>query len=196
MTAPTYAYVEYEDGGKAIVSVSLIKDYQPNDVNDLACNKQVYWRQSGKGYEGEEGFYSGNVMVLGWDKADLIARMTKQHRPVPMDVFEETGQAYRHRQKPTLQDATTKEKRRRTEAAKKLSMGRIFRKKMGQGSDSGSDDEELVPRKHLKKAESKILALQNKLRISEQQRLEERQRNVKLQDLLEERLSKQCFICK
>lgn len=76
-------------------------------------------------------------------------------------------------------------------------MGRIFRKKMGQGSEySGSDDEELVPRKHLKKAESKILALQNKLRISEQQRLEERQRNVKLQDLLEERLSKQCFICK
>ncbi|XP_049517027.1 uncharacterized protein LOC125942828 [Dermacentor silvarum] len=68
-------------------------------------------------------------------------------------------------------------------------MGRIFRKKMGQGSDSGSDDEELVPRKHLKKAESKILALQNKLRISEQQRLEERQRNVKLQDLLEERLN-------
>lgn len=72
MTAPTYAYVEYEDGGKAIVSVSLIKDYQPNDVNDLACNKQVYWRQSGKGYEGEEGFYSGNVMVLGCEYKSIF----------------------------------------------------------------------------------------------------------------------------
>lgn len=79
---------------------------------------------------------------------------------------------------------------------KKLRMGRIFQKIMGKGSDSGSDDDELVPRKLLKKAESTILALQSKLRTSEQRRFEEWQQNMKLQNLLEERLSKQCFICK
>nr|XP_054923077.1 uncharacterized protein LOC129382873 [Dermacentor andersoni] len=41
----------------------------------------------------------------------------------------------------------------------------------------------------LKKAENEIAGLKNKLRISEQQRIEERQQNQKLHSLLEERMN-------
>ncbi|XP_075549781.1 uncharacterized protein LOC142583270 [Dermacentor variabilis] len=189
MSAPTHAYVEYEDGGKAIVSVSLIKDYSPNDINDLACNKRIYWRESGKGFEGDEGYYSGNIMVLGCGKADLIFRLSKQHKPVPMDVFEESSERYRHKQKPALKDVPTKEKRRRLETAKKSRMQKILQKKSAAGDTDSSSEDELVPRKMLKKAENEIAALKNKLRISEQQRIEERQQNQKLHSLLEERMN-------
>ncbi|XP_065308832.1 BEN domain-containing protein 5-like [Dermacentor albipictus] len=189
MSAPTHAYVEYEDGGKAIVSVSLIKDYSPNDFNDLACNKRIYWRDRGKGFEGEEGYYSGNVMVLGCGKADLIARMLKQHKPVPMDVFEQSSERHRHKPKPALKDVPTKEKRRRLESAKKSRMQKILEKKSAAGDTDSSSEDELVPRKMLKKAENEIAGLKNKLRICEQQRIEERQQNEKRHSLLEERMN-------
>ncbi|XP_072140736.1 uncharacterized protein [Dermacentor andersoni] len=189
MSAPTHAYVEYQDGGKAIVSVSLIKDFSPNDMNDLACNKRIYWKDHRKGFEGEEGYYSGNIMVLGCGKADLIARMSKQHKPVRMDVFEQSSERHRHMQKPALKDVPTKEKRRRLESAKKSRMQKILEKKSAAGDTDSSSEDDLVPRKMLKKAENEIAGLKNKLRISEQQRIEERQQNQKLHSLLEERMN-------
>ncbi|XP_077519105.1 uncharacterized protein LOC144129082 [Amblyomma americanum] len=64
-TAPTYAYVVYKDGGKAIVAISLIKDCALSDVNDVQKNKKVYWRSEVSGREAEEGYYDGDVVVLG-----------------------------------------------------------------------------------------------------------------------------------
>ncbi|XP_072145657.1 uncharacterized protein [Dermacentor andersoni] len=115
--------------------------------------------------------------------------MSKQHKPVPMDVFEQSSERHRHKQKPALKDVPTKEKRRRLESAKKSRMQKILQKKSAAGDTDSSSDDDLVPRKMLKKAENEIAGLKNKLRISEQQRIEERQQNQKLHSLLEERMN-------
>ncbi|KAH7939826.1 hypothetical protein HPB52_017962 [Rhipicephalus sanguineus] len=62
---PTHAYVEYKDGDKAIVAVSLIKRYSPNDVTELANNKLVCWRKSRKGYVADR-YIRGDVLTLGF----------------------------------------------------------------------------------------------------------------------------------
>lgn len=59
---PTYAYVEYKDGGRAIVAVSLIRDFEPASVEDVAHNKKVYWRSE---VRQEEGYYHGDIVLLG-----------------------------------------------------------------------------------------------------------------------------------
>ncbi|XP_077548055.1 uncharacterized protein LOC144160745 [Haemaphysalis longicornis] len=82
---PTYAYVEYKDGGRAIVAVSLIKDFEPATLEDTAQNKRVYWRSE---VRQEEGFYPGDIVLLGLNKADLVTRMRKGHKPVPDAIFD------------------------------------------------------------------------------------------------------------
>lgn len=44
MPPPTLAYVVYKDGASAVVHVSLVKDFEPATVSDVAKNKKVYWR--------------------------------------------------------------------------------------------------------------------------------------------------------
>ncbi|XP_070382461.1 uncharacterized protein [Dermacentor albipictus] len=68
-------------------------------------------------------------------------------------------------------------------------MQKILEKKSAAGDTDSSSEDELVPRKMLKKAENEIAGLKNKLRICEQQRIEERQQNEKRHSLLEERMN-------
>ncbi|KAK8763281.1 hypothetical protein V5799_034112 [Amblyomma americanum] len=63
---PLLAYVLYKDGEKAVVPVSLIKDYCPKstkDTKDLAKNKLVYWRNK-DAPDGGEDFYPGDIEEL------------------------------------------------------------------------------------------------------------------------------------
>lgn len=66
MSAPTFAYVRYKDGGKALVPVGLIKNFSPEGLEDLAKGKKVYWKslapEDGKR---EEGYYEGDILMLG-----------------------------------------------------------------------------------------------------------------------------------
>lgn len=64
-STPTFAYVVYKDGGKAILHVSLIKDYHPSSLGDLAKNKSAYWCSQGEKGSRDEGFYDANVLELG-----------------------------------------------------------------------------------------------------------------------------------
>lgn len=61
-TVPTVAYVGYKDGHKAIVAVSLIKNYAPSSLTDLQKDKDAYWRSRGSE---DEGFYPADVLELG-----------------------------------------------------------------------------------------------------------------------------------
>lgn len=63
---PSYAYVVYKDGAKAVVAVTLIKDFRPASVKETARDKMVYWRkQDASDDENEEGFYPADVEELG-----------------------------------------------------------------------------------------------------------------------------------
>lgn len=55
--------------------------------------------------------------------------------------------------------------------------------------ESDSDDDELVPKKLLRKANARVQDLEEKLRTSESRRLEEVKKNKRLQECLEERTS-------
>ncbi|KAH7943602.1 hypothetical protein HPB52_009419 [Rhipicephalus sanguineus] len=76
-STPTYAYVKYHDGAKAIVHVSLIKKYSPSSVDDLAKKKMVYWcsTSSQEAKHSDEDFYMADVVELGLTKGDLIRRL-------------------------------------------------------------------------------------------------------------------------
>lgn len=69
MTSPTYAYVRYRDGAKALVPVGLIKNFSPEGLEDLAKDRKVYWRSlapaDGNREDQEEGYYDGDVLMLG-----------------------------------------------------------------------------------------------------------------------------------
>lgn len=64
MSSPTHAYVRYKDGGRAIVAVSLIKDYAPTSVSDLETDKEVYYRSVHDDVVLED-HYPGDVVLLG-----------------------------------------------------------------------------------------------------------------------------------
>lgn len=181
---PTHAYVEYKDGDKAIVSVRLIKYYSPKDVDDLARNKLVYWRKSSKGYMSED-YYRGDIVMLGCGKDELIARMVEQGKAVPKNVFEERSKAFRSR-KLTLQDVEGRP--RQSGVLKKPAAGRVWGRKRKKGLDSESQAKKPFAPKRSQQAEVTNAELQERLRISEERLNEERQHNIKLQKLLEQRI--------
>ncbi|XP_075728619.1 uncharacterized protein LOC119164588 isoform X3 [Rhipicephalus microplus] len=182
---PTHAYVQYKDGDSAIVSVGLIKHYSPDDVTDLASNKLVCWRKNRKGYL-SESYFRGDILTLGCGIDDLVARMRKQGGTVPEQVFEESYQGTRLK-KSTLQE--TKQVRHHSKVLKKYGKGKILGKRRREDSDSETDEEdELVPRRRLQEAEDEIAELEGRLRVSRERLHEERQRNIKLQNLLEHKI--------
>lgn len=85
-TVPTVAYVGYKDGHKAIVAVSLIKNYAPSSLTDLQKDKDAYWRSRGSE---DEGFYPADVLELGVTQTDLVKRLAKRRIPVPDSIFED-----------------------------------------------------------------------------------------------------------
>ncbi|KAH8009866.1 hypothetical protein HPB51_020658 [Rhipicephalus microplus] len=62
--APKVAYVVYDDGYRAIVSVKLIKDFKPASVADCQKHKEIYWKTNEAGHV-DEGYYRGDVVLLG-----------------------------------------------------------------------------------------------------------------------------------
>lgn len=184
---PTHAYVEYKDGDKAIVAVSLIKRYSPNDVTELANNKLVCWRKSRKGYVVER-YIRGDVLTLGYGIDDLVARMLKQGKIVPKKVVEESGQGIRLK-KSTLQGA--KQRLHHSKVPKKPATSKISGKRCREDLDSETEEEEeeeQVPRRLLQEAENKIAELEERLQVSEERLHEEWQQNIKLQNLLEQKM--------
>ncbi|XP_049274320.1 uncharacterized protein LOC119402392 [Rhipicephalus sanguineus] len=183
---PTHAYVEYKDGDKAIVAVSLIKRYSPNDVTELANNKLVCWRKSRKGYVADR-YIRGDVLTLGYGIDDLVARMLKQGKIVPKKVLEDSSQGIRLK-KSTLQGA--KQRQHHSKVPKKPATSKISGKRCREDLDSETEEEEeeQVPRRLLQEAENKIAELEERLRVSEERLHEERQQNIKLQNLLEQKM--------
>lgn len=55
--------------------------------------------------------------------------------------------------------------------------------------ESDSDDDEVVPKKLLRKANARVRELEEKLKISESRRLEEVKQNRRLQECLEKKTS-------
>ncbi|KAL1466931.1 hypothetical protein MTO96_000531 [Rhipicephalus appendiculatus] len=64
---PTYAYVKYHDGAKAIVHISLIKQFAPSSVDELSKRKMVYWgtKTSQRAKYDDEDFYMADIAELG-----------------------------------------------------------------------------------------------------------------------------------
>ncbi|XP_064475426.1 uncharacterized protein LOC135389292 [Ornithodoros turicata] len=201
---PKFAYVVYKDGGKAIVSTTLIKKYAPSDVNDLAKNKFIYW-ETADGDESTENYYPGDVVLLGVSKNDLVQRMTKKKIPVPDNVFEDEKEAAQVQKadKEVIQFNISqiengllgslhfrrKKKKKRAAATRKRKMTDLF-----SGEEESSGDE-LVERRKLREERERNKELRKKVRHvqakldaieARYERLEAR--NEKLQDLLEIRL--------
>ncbi|KAH7976922.1 hypothetical protein HPB52_021499 [Rhipicephalus sanguineus] len=86
---PKVAYVVYNDGYRAIVDVKRIKDFSPRTVTDVAKNKKVYWKTEAGG-KIEEDFFPGEVVLLGANFNDLVAKMAKKRWAVPDNIFYET----------------------------------------------------------------------------------------------------------
>ncbi|KAL3257040.1 hypothetical protein MRX96_046547 [Rhipicephalus microplus] len=179
---PTHAYVQYKDGDSAIVSVSLIKHYSPDDVIDLASNKVVCWRKNRKGYL-SESYFRGDILTLGCGMDNLVSRKLRQGRIVPEQVFEESCQGTRLK-KSTLQD--TKQICHHSKLLKKPGKGKILGKRRREDLDSGTDEEdELVPCRRFQEAKGEIAELEGRLRVSRERLHKQRQRDIKLHILLD-----------
>ncbi|XP_077523168.1 uncharacterized protein LOC144134040 [Amblyomma americanum] len=71
---PLLAYVLYKDGEKAVVPVSLIKDYCPKSTKDLAKNKLVYWRDKDAPDGGDEDYYPGDIEELAGELQEHLKK--------------------------------------------------------------------------------------------------------------------------
>ncbi|KAL1485977.1 hypothetical protein MTO96_031610 [Rhipicephalus appendiculatus] len=100
LAAPKVAYVVYHDGYRAIVSVKLIKNFEPVTVADCHKNQDIYWKNNVDGGV-EEGYYRGGVILLGATFSDLVQKMGKKPISVPDSVFYDAA---------TEEDVTTKTK--------------------------------------------------------------------------------------
>ncbi|XP_077563148.1 uncharacterized protein LOC144178871 [Haemaphysalis longicornis] len=182
MPAPTYAYVRYHDGAKALVPVGLIKKFSPEGLEDLAKDRKVYWRSlapaDGSREDREEGYYDGDVLMLGATRPDLILRMTKKKIAVPDVIFDPPAQEVsappKQKEKPRK---ANQEKKKRVLAARAHKQRCILKKRKRPESSDNTDDDELVERRALNTAQKRI-------RLLEDQLLEERGCNRRLQELV------------
>ncbi|KAH7940609.1 hypothetical protein HPB49_002478 [Dermacentor silvarum] len=134
-STPKVAYVVYKDGYRAIVDIHLVKDFQPLTLEDSAKNKEIYWKCDVDG-DIEEGYYRGDVVLLGASVSDLIHRMTKKRLAVPDSIFCSASS----------EDCNT----RRTPKKKKRKRAATGESKK-RSSSRESSDEELVERRLLRK---------------------------------------------
>ncbi|KAH9367160.1 hypothetical protein HPB48_006511 [Haemaphysalis longicornis] len=170
-TVPTVAYVGYKDGHKAIVAVSLIKNYAPSSLTDLQKDKDAYWRSRGSE---DEGFYPADVLELGVTQTDLVKRLAKRRIPVPDSIFEDGVSATEVMKKAvSAKDAAAK-----VRAANKKKMQRLKQ----HSTSSSSDDDSVVPRAVLLDEQRKSSVLKRKLTTLRQEYHELQVRYNSLQD--------------
>ncbi|XP_077523027.1 uncharacterized protein LOC144133807 [Amblyomma americanum] len=166
--APSYAYVKYFDGAKAIVHLSLIREYTPSSLSDLAKKKDVYW---GGGKEEEEGFYSAQVMELGVTKADLIRRLARRKIPVPDFDFEESEPVATVSQENAV---SAKDAANNVKTAK--------RQKLQELMDGSSSDDDVLPKKLLEERR-KNATLLRRLKQVRKEKAELQARHDRVEDI-------------
>ncbi|XP_077507914.1 uncharacterized protein LOC144119061 [Amblyomma americanum] len=182
--APSYAYVKYFDGAKAIVHLSLIREYTPSSLSDLAKKKDVYW---GGGKEEEEGFYSAQVMELGVTKADLIRRLARRKIPVPDFDFEESEPVATVSQENAV---SAKDAANNVKTAK--------RQKLQELMDGSSSDDDVLPKKLLEERR-KNATLLRRLKQVRKEKAELQARHDRVEDIFlnkfESWLAARCHLC-
>ncbi|XP_064467921.1 uncharacterized protein LOC135378755 isoform X2 [Ornithodoros turicata] len=178
---PTFAYVVYKDGARAIVAVSLIKDYAPSTVNDVSKNKSVYWRSKGKHAAVDEGFYDADVVELGLTQSDLVQRLSKRKIAVPDNIFEDTQHPIRGK---TGKTVSAKTATRNALTARKRKLAEI----LSQEEDSSSSEDDMVPKKLLLEEQKKVSVLRQKLNGLREKHEELQMRHGRLEDVLYNKL--------
>ncbi|XP_049518696.1 uncharacterized protein LOC119441532 [Dermacentor silvarum] len=179
---PSFAFVKYHDGAKAIVHISLIKKYAPTSVNELCKKKLVYWCDTGLlSDHSDEDYYLADIVELGVTKADIIQRLTKQKISVPEFIFDGDSSATSglatNSQVPSAKKAA-----RNVQAAKRRKLARLMSDDQGTSSDDGEDD--VVPKKLLLAEQQKNAALCRKLAALRKEKDELQARHDRLEDHL------------
>ncbi|CAN8023539.1 unnamed protein product [Ixodes persulcatus] len=141
-----FAHVRYvEDNLKAVVSVTLIRNFSPNSVSDYdkAHLYETYWR-SPQGTE--EGYYSALILQLEESKEDMIRNLLKSRGTALPVIFEDPKTAIQ-----ATHAISRKEKALAQKVARKKEMKEILgkRRQAAPSETSDDDDEELVPQKLL-----------------------------------------------
>ncbi|XP_049524381.1 uncharacterized protein LOC119452576 isoform X2 [Dermacentor silvarum] len=177
---PSFAFVKYHDGAKAIVHISLIKKYAPTSVNELCKKKLVYWCDTGLlSDHNDEDYYLADIVELGVTKADLIQRLTKRKISVPEFIFDGDSSATSglatNSQVPSAKKAA-----RNVQAAKRRNVARLMSDDQGTSSDDGEDD--VVPKKLLLAEQQKNAALCRKLAALRKEKDELQARHDRLED--------------
>ncbi|XP_029824118.1 uncharacterized protein LOC115309988 isoform X2 [Ixodes scapularis] len=141
-----FAHVRYvEDNLKAVVSVTLIRNFSPKSVSDYdkAHLYETYWR-SPQGTE--EGYYSALILQMEESKEDMIQNLLKSRGTALPVIFEDPKTAIQ-----ATHAISRKEKALAQKVARKKEMKAILgkRRQVALSETSDDDDEELVPRKLL-----------------------------------------------
>lgn len=116
-----FACVQYaQDRKRALLPISLIKNFQPNTSRDFSKQKTVsaYWR----GEDGEgEGYYSAHVTALADSLQELTTALRTSRSPLPRLI---TGSASNSAVAP--KGVSEKEKRKRKREAARNELGNIL----------------------------------------------------------------------
>ncbi|XP_064465282.1 BEN domain-containing protein 5-like isoform X2 [Ornithodoros turicata] len=156
-----YALVEYAvDDVKAILPVSLVKNFNPNSCDDFdASEKLAYWRSSDGMFE---KYYKAKILLLGETRSALIRKISKTGREVP-DIIEPATAQQNDSEKSAPSQKAQKKNRA---AAREKQMTTIIRKKQRrteEPSEYSDSDDELIPKGLLRrqKRETKRLLAEN-----------------------------------
>ncbi|XP_065286040.1 BEN domain-containing protein 5-like [Dermacentor albipictus] len=200
---PSFAFVIYHDGAKAIVHISLIKQYAPTSVNELCNRKLVYWGGTGLMSElSDEHYYLADVVELGVTMADLIQRLTRRNMAIPELIFDVDSSA------PSGLAANVRsagKAARNARVAKRRRLAGIISDE-GTSSDEGDDDDDsddddddVVPKKLLLEEKQKNAALCRKLAALRKEKDHLQARHDRLEDhflnKLESLLTARCHHC-
>ncbi|XP_029850702.1 uncharacterized protein LOC115309472 [Ixodes scapularis] len=151
-----YVYVRFpSDNEKAIMPVSLVKDYDPKSNTDIPTELvQAYWRSE---IGTEEGYYDARVILVAESKKALLEEMSQRKRMVIPRIFEGPLEASTSTTGPSAKAL----KQQRAAAKKRQLTSLVSKRKL----ETSSDDEDpgVVPKAMLKEAEETIRSLRLKL---------------------------------
>ncbi|KAG0444702.1 hypothetical protein HPB47_013485 [Ixodes persulcatus] len=83
-----FAYARYKDKHRALVPITLIKQFKPTDVDDFDPEKvkMVFWKTK----DGTlAGHYKANVIMLGETEDLLLRAMIKQKLAIPSIIYDD-----------------------------------------------------------------------------------------------------------
>ncbi|KAM7299715.1 uncharacterized protein ISCGN_020281 [Ixodes scapularis] len=151
-----YVYVRFpSDNEKAIMPVSLVKDYDPKSNTDIPTELvQAYWRSE---IGTEEGYYDARIILVAESKKALLEEMSQRKRMVIPRIFEGPLEASTSTTGPSAKAL----KQQRAAAKKRQLTSLVSKRKL----ETSSDDEDpgVVPKAMLKEAEETIRSLRLKL---------------------------------